>query len=221
MSYTVKIKSIGKITHDVLQIQTEKPDGLVFTPGQAADITIDKIGMENEKRPFTFTSLPGYDHLEFTIKTYPERKGVTNELLYMSVGEALVIHDVFGDIAYRGEGTFIAGGAGVTPFISIFRELEMDHRVGANRLFFANKTAADIIHRQYFQSLLGECFINVLSKENQEEYETGYITQHFIEVNADLLGYFYICGPPPMMESVITALRALGIPDDRIVQESM
>jgi len=65
----VKILSIGHITHDVLQIFTEKPQQLDFTPGQATEISINKEGWQNEKRPFTFTSLPNDDYLQFTIKT--------------------------------------------------------------------------------------------------------------------------------------------------------
>ena len=98
-----------------------------------------------EKRPFTFTCLPDDDYLEFTIKTYPSHKGVTNELLQLKQNDELILHDVFGAIAYKGEGVFIAGGAGVTPFISIFRFLRSKNEVGGNKLIFANKAKADII----------------------------------------------------------------------------
>jgi ferredoxin-NADP reductase len=40
---------------------------------------------------------------------------------------------------------FIARGAGVTPFISIFRYLRSKAEIGSNKLIFANKTKADII----------------------------------------------------------------------------
>jgi ferredoxin-NADP reductase len=112
----VKIKSIQHITHDVLQIDTEKPQQFNFTPGQATEISINKEGWQNEKRPFTFTSLPHNDYLQFTIKTYPSHKGVTNELLQLKKNDELILHDVFGAIAYKREGLFIAGGAGVTPY---------------------------------------------------------------------------------------------------------
>ncbi len=124
----VKIKSIKHITHDVLQIVTEKPQQYNFTPGQATEVAINKIDWLNEKRPFTFTSLPSNDYLEFTIKTYPSHNGVTNELLKLRKDEELILHDVFGAISYIGEGVFIAGGAGVTPFISIFRYLRVKKR---------------------------------------------------------------------------------------------
>ena len=79
----VKINSITHITHDVLRIITEKPLNYNFTPGQASEISINKEGWRIEKRPFTFTGLPQHDYLEFSIKTYPLHKGVTNELLQL------------------------------------------------------------------------------------------------------------------------------------------
>ena len=91
----VKITSIGHITQDVLQIFTEKPQQLDFTPGQATEVSINKEGWQNEKRPFTFTSLPNDDFLQFTIKTYPAHKGVTNELLQLKKNDELILHDVF------------------------------------------------------------------------------------------------------------------------------
>src|SRR5665648_810453 len=118
-NHLVKIKSIKHITPDVLQIVTQKPDNYTFAPGQATEIAINKTGWKDEKRPFTFTSLPIDDFLQFTIKTYPSHKGVTNELLQAKKDDELILHDVFGAIAYQGEGLFIAGGAGVTPFLSL------------------------------------------------------------------------------------------------------
>ena len=134
--HIVKIKSIEHVTHDVLQIIIEKPAGFNFTPGQATEIAINKEKWQNEGRPFTFTSLPDDDHLEFTIKTYPERKGVTNELLTLKAGDELILRDIFGAIEYKGEGIFIAGGAGVTPFISIFRNLKSKNETGNNKTHF-------------------------------------------------------------------------------------
>jgi len=75
--HLVKIKSINHLTYDVLQIVTEKLQQFNFTPGQATEISINKEGWQNEKRPFTFTSLSHNDYLQFTIKTYPSRKDVT------------------------------------------------------------------------------------------------------------------------------------------------
>lgn len=220
MSSPVRILSMEKITHNVLQIKTEKPSDLSFIPGQATEISINKEGWKDEKRPFTFTSLPGEELLEFTIKTYPSHKGVTNQLLELRNGDELLLHDVFGDIAYKGEGVFIAGGAGVTPFISIIRNLEARGEIGSNKLIFANDTEADIILKEEFERLLNGNFINILSGEEKPGYETGYITREFLEKH--LPGNkvpIYLCGPPPMMDAVEEQLDELQVSRKQIVKE--
>ncbi|MDB5211795.1 MAG: flavodoxin reductase family protein, partial [Sediminibacterium sp.] len=181
MANLVKIRTIQKITHDVLQIVTDKPADHTFNPGQATDVSINKKGWEKEIRPFTFTALPTDDHIEFTIKTYPLRNGVTNQLLQLLPGDELILGDVFGDISYKGEGIFIAGGAGITPFIAILRYLRSQNAVANNKLVFANKTRADIIHEKELSELLGAGFINVLSDEQVSGYEHGYITEALLK----------------------------------------
>jgi ferredoxin-NADP reductase len=219
--HIVKIRSIGKVTHDVLKIVTEKPQHYNFTPGQATEISVNKVGWENKKNPFTFTCLPDDDHLEFTIKTYPSHHGVTNELLKLTSGDELIVHEVFGAISYKGEGVFIAGGAGVTPFLAIFRYLRLKNEVGNNRLIFANKTKADIIHEEEFKKILGTNFINILSDETIDGYGNGQITGDFIKANSGGLNkLFYLCGPPPMMEAIEKQLADLHVDSKSIIKEA-
>jgi ferredoxin-NADP reductase len=219
--HIVKIKSIGKVTHDVLQIVTEKPQPYTFTPGQATEISINKPGWIDEKRPFTFTCLPDNDYLEFTIKTYPSHKSVTNQLLQLKKDDELLLHDVFGAIAYKGEGVFIAGGAGVTPFISIFRNLQSKNEKGNNKLIFANKTKADIILEEEFKRILGNNFINILSDEKVLGYANGFITEDFIKANSSGINQlYYLCGPPPMMEAIEKQLANLQVDENSIVKET-
>lgn len=216
----IKIKSIDNVTHDVLKFITEKPANYNFTPGQAARISINKEGWEDKKRSFTFTNLPDEDHLEFTIKTYPSHKGVTNELLTLKAGDELLITDPWGVIHYQGEGVFIAGGAGVTPFISIFRHLDAKNELGNNKLVFANKTEADIIHQDDLKKMLGENFINILSEEELKDFEHGFITQELLKKHGVRdHEYVYLCGPKPMMESIEEQLSNLSVKEEAIVKE--
>lgn len=217
---TVKVKSVDKVTHDVLRIVTEKPAQYIFTPGQACEISINKEGWIKEKRPFTFTCLPDNAFLEFTIKTYPSHKGVTNELLYLKANDELIVGEPWGTIGHKGEGVFIAGGAGVTPFISIFRYLRSKNEIGNSRLIFANKTKADIIHQNEFEKMLGKNFINILSDEKTDKYSHGYITEEFLKNTiTDLNKYFYVCGPPPMMDMIESYLINLNIDRKLIIKE--
>ncbi|HAQ70567.1 hypothetical protein N9545_08400 [Salibacteraceae bacterium] len=81
------------------------------------------------------------------------------------MGDELIIGESWGTIGYKGEGTFISGGAGVTPFISIIRHLHFKNEIGNNKLIFANKQKSDIILQREFEAILGENFINILSDE--------------------------------------------------------
>lgn len=218
--HILTIRSVKKITHDVLQIDLEKPRGYEFIPGQATEVALNRPGWENENRPFTFTSLPSDPHLQFTIKTYPSHKGFTNELLSLSPGDQLILHDVWGAIHYQGEGTFIAGGAGVTPFLSIFRDLEKKNQLASNRLIFANKTQTDIIQKDELELMLGSRFINILSDEKLNGFAKGYITEEFLRENiAGIDKKFYVCGPPPMMDAVQGMLTKLGVSEGAVVVE--
>ena len=222
MKHIVKIKSTELITHDVLKIITEKPPHYNFTPGQATEVSINKPEWKEKKNPFTFTCLPENDFLEFNIKTYPEHKGATNELLKLRKEDELILHDVFGAISYMGEGVFIAGGAGITPFISIFRYLKSKNVIGENKLIFANKTKKDIILEQEFKDLLGRNFINILSDEKADGYAYGQITENFLKANMDVsVKNVYVCGPPPMMEAIQKQLSKLEIPESFIITEEI
>ncbi|WP_026810332.1 ferredoxin reductase domain-containing protein [Arenibacter latericius] len=218
--HVVKIRAINHATHDVLQIVTEKPKEVKYVPGQATEIFINQRGWEKEGRPFTFTSLPNMDHLEFMIKTYPSHDGVTKELLKLHAGDQLIVNDIFGDINYKGEGTFIAGGAGITPFIAILRDLKAKGKLGNNTLLFANKTKSDIILEKEFKDMLGQHCVNILSEEKTDDYQHGYITADTIKKNANLNGYFYVCGPPKMMDAIEKELADLHINKNMIVKEA-
>ena len=217
----VKILSIEKATHDVMHITAEKPESISYLPGQAVDVSLTKEGWKKELRPFTFTSLPSDDHIEFFIKTYPNHKGVTDQIRNLKKDDTLEIGEVFGDIQYKGEGIFIAGGAGITPFISIMKDLQKQNILGNNKLIFANKTSGDIIQKDFFDHLLGKNFINVLSEEKIDGYEHGYINKDLIKSQMQSGNTkFYLCGPPPMMDAVLKQLVELNIAEENIVKEA-
>lgn len=218
----VKITTIEHATHDVLHIRVEKPENLEFIPGQATEVSINKPGWEKESRPFTFVCLPDAKYLEFMIKTYPERNGVTNQLLSLKVGDELILNYVFGAIDYKGEGTFIAGGAGMTPFIAILRNLKKQNKIGTNKLIYANKTKGDIIIKKELEELLGDNFINILSKDEEKNYAHGRITDAFLKKHhVSFHNYIYLCGPPPMMEAVEKILKQEHLDTKLLVKEDL
>ncbi|MCO5269532.1 MAG: flavodoxin reductase [Brumimicrobium sp.] len=216
----LKVLSVRYLTHDVLEIRIEKPQGVSYLPGQATELAINKSGWENEGRPFTFTSLPTDDYLEFCIKSYTDHNGVTNELRNLKAGDEVLLTDIFGAIEYKGKGTFIAGGAGLTPFLCILRDLKAKGQLDGHRLLFANKTKEDIILKDELISMLGGDFRNILSNEEFQGYAKGFMDANYIKENATSLSdYFYICGPDPMTNAVEKHLLSLGVKENQIIKE--
>ena len=169
-NYIVTVTEIIPRTHNVKTFRVTKPEGFTFVPGQATDLSINKEGWKENKHPFTFTSLPSDNYLEFTIKLFDNPQGLTNYLKTITTGEEFEISEAWGAIEYKGEGVFIAGGAGVTPFIAITRHLNATGKTGNSKLLFANKTIKDIILKEEFEKMLGANFINILSAEETKEY---------------------------------------------------
>jgi len=219
-NFHLKILAVKQVTHNVRSYKLEKPPGYAYTPGQATELSILKEGWKKEKRPFTFTSLPDSDHLEFTIKSYTDHDGVTNQLLKIEPGDIFEIGDAWGAIEYKGEGVFIAGGAGVTPFIAIFRYLHSKNQVGGNKLFFSNKTTGDIILKEEFENILGDNFINIITQERTEDFYHGKIDKAYLQQNIQNFNqHFYVCGPDAFTASILNALKELGADADTLVFE--
>lgn len=220
MTHFLKILDIQPVTHNVKQYRLEKPKGYFFIPGQATEVAVNTGKWKNEFRPFTFTSLPGETHLEFVIKSYRDHDGVTNQLDKLEIGDELILDDAWGAIQYKGKGVFIAGGAGITPFIGIFRSLEEKSELIGNTLFFANKTSGDVIMESYFRKALGHGFISVLENERAGGHKNGRIDREFIKAHVkDFNQEFYVCGPEQMVKDISKVLEDLGAKPEAITFE--
>lgn len=223
MSHKLEIQDIQDVTHDVKRIRLPKPEGYKFTPGQATDVAVDREGWRDEKRPFSFTSLNSDPWLEFTIKIYPDHDGVTEQIGQLSEGNKLIIGDPWGAIEYKGEGVFLAGGAGVTPFIAILRDLDRRGEIGDNRLIFSNKTERDIILKDEFETMLGDRFVNVITDKEpsgDHVFLDGFIDKAFLESHIDDFSQlFYVCGPDKFNKAIMAALEELGANPDELVFE--
>lgn len=217
MENIVTIKSIKDLTHDVKEIKVEKPSGYKFTPGHATEVSINKEGWEDKKRPFTFTSLNEDDYLEFTIKIYSEHDGVTEQIGKLEEGDKLIIRDTWGAIEYKGEGCIIAGGAGITPYIAMLRDLKKQNKLNGMQLIYSNKTDKDIILKDELDELLDEQVKYIITNQNDTAYQKAYIDKTFLKDNlTDLNQQFYVCGPSKMTKEIGKALESLGAQADAV-----
>lgn len=224
MPYKVKILLTQPITPDVKRFVVEKPQNYQYIPGQAAYVSINSPGWELQKRPFCFTSLTDDPCLEFMIKAYKDHSGVTARLHLSSPSDELLISEPFGTIQYRGPGVFLAAGAGITPFIAIFRSLHQKNLLIGNSLIFSNKTKVDII----LESELKVMFPNkinlqlTLTQEENPYYIHGRIDKHFLTTKiSNFQQYFYLCGSNLFVEDLKKYLLELGTSENFLIFEKL
>jgi ferredoxin-NADP reductase len=225
MTHTITLRKIEPVTHDTYRLIFDKPEGYSFTAGQACHMALDRDGWRDQDRPFTFTSQPEDEHLEFVIKSYPagdpDHDGMTAQIPTLEPGDRVIIDAPSGVIEDRGPGVFIAGGAGITPFIPILRRRARDRdSLSACTLIFSNKTERDIILRDEWDAMEGLGTIFVVTDEPDSELPSGPIDGTFLgEVLKGFREHFYICGPKPMTQDIMDALKERGVPDAKIVQD--
>ncbi|MFP4373274.1 MAG: FAD-binding oxidoreductase [Spirochaetaceae bacterium] len=220
MEHPVRLLQLETVTHDTRRLVLEKPPGYRFEEGAAAEIAIDRPAWREECRPFSFTSLPEDEELEFIIKIYPSHEGVTRQIADLEPGAKLLLTEPFGTIRYRGEGYFIAGGTGITPFIAILRRLARTGAVGENTLLYSVRAEDDIILRPELETMLGTNVIYNLTHEPNPGYNSGLIDLRYLRHHApDTSRYFYVCGPDDMVRDIRDMLQYLGVARDSVVVE--
>jgi ferredoxin-NADP reductase len=214
----VSIKEANFVTGNVKRFMIEKPKGYQFVPGQAAEFAINEEGWNEQFRPFTFTSLNAWEHLEILVKIYPEHKGVTAQLARTNAGASLLLKEPFGAIEYKGPGVFIAGGSGITPFLSIFRELKKQGRMGSNKLIYSNYTSHDVINGAELHDMLKENYINHYTREGVIGFRERRLNKDLlIDYIKDFSQRFYVCGSQSFVHDISEMLVQLGAATDGLV----
>ena len=218
--YIVKILEINELTHNVKRFIVSKPEGYSYEGGDHVVMSINSEGWEKKKRAFSFASSPKEDFLEFMIKIYSEREdGVTKKLNELGVGDELIIGDAFGKIRYKGRGVFIAAGSGITPFISLFKNMNKEDFENSH-LIYSNQKQEDIILKKELSEKFGESLTLVLSREKVNEFKEGRIDKEFLKDHVDNFDQnFYICGPFPMVKELKEVLLGLGAEESKIISE--
>jgi len=220
-SHAVTLLMSEFVTHDVKRFIVSRPAGFSFDPGQGVELAINRGPWREQGRPFTPTGRVDDKVLEFTIKVYPSHQGVTRELHTLSPGAELLLSEPFGTIRDRGgPGVFLAGGAGITPFLAILRARARAADLAKVTLIFANKTPHDIICEKELVHYLGERFVRIFSDQPAPHCSSARIDQAFLAATLrDFDQPFYVCGPPGFMKSITGALQALGARPDALVFE--
>lgn len=202
-----------------------------FRPGQFLHFAIDEYDPSfnwPESRVFSIANSPTRkDYLKITFST----KGVFTRRMFneVQIGNRVWLKLPYGSFTFPEDNTefiFIAGGTGVTPFIS-FLEYAIDKQLANNiTLYYGVRTPAHII----FTKLLSECqkrlnqfqlqlFIEEGSaKESFDNTGKGKLPINQILNNAEITkdSLFYLSGPLQMIHIFKLAMMQRGITDERI-----
>ena len=217
MEYKVKITDKEYLTHDVIQFTLEKPEGFTYSAGQAIEASLDDLKFKNDWAPFTMTSLNRDPFIQFTIKIYSAHNGMTRALSRLNIDDSFLITDPWDSFISKGPGVFIAGGTGVTPFIALLRQMYVDGTVGNSTLLFSNKTEADIFLADEFKKILGDNFINIITRDEKSSFYEGRINKKLLEKYiSNFKQPFYLCGPDNFAEEIKGCLIELGAGDELV-----
>lgn len=199
---------------------------LAFNPGQFCFLRLVEgsgIGKRGETHPFTLVSHPAEPRLSMTIKASGD---FTSALHGLGPGAEILLdgpYGVFCPLNFPpGPRVFVAGGIGITPFLSVLRHVRHRGLPGEITLFWANRRARDLFALGELEALseaqAGIRVVPVLSREPGWQGERGHLTPAMIgRYVANPAGArWFLCGPPPMMQSVRRVLRGMGVPGGRI-----
>ncbi len=227
MKFETKISEILPRTADVTSFRFLRPAELTYKPGQYFMINIKKADRELTHH-FSFSSSPTEQkHFEFTKKFTDHEYSVA--LKSAKVGDWARIDAPYGQFTFEGEYpkvALVAGGIGITPFISIIKNATDKHLSSKITLFYGCRTEADIAFKDELGSMQNEnknlkmiCIVNQPS--SQWTGETGIITADMIkktlpDYNENV---FFTCGPPPMVKAMETIIESLGLPKTQMRQE--
>lgn len=218
--HSVKILQKQYLSHNVICFALERPTSYTFTAGQALELNIEETKFENNAAPFTLSGLTDSATLEIIFRVYPDHKGMTLALSRLSEGDKLLISDAWDSFSYATEGVFIAGGTGITPFLSIMRNLNIAGQLEGNRLIFANKNLDDLFLKKELDEMLGNKVTYVFSRPPEGSIYRKRINKEFLKQNITNFNQsFYLCGPGSFSEDIATALEELGVKKESIHTE--
>jgi predicted ferric reductase len=190
-------------------------DPLVFVPGQFVVLSFGGAAGW-QRHPFSVASAPSERRLDVSIKAIGD---YTRDLYdKLRPGTPAKAVGPFGGFDYSRGGhdqIWIAGGIGVTPFMSWIRSLDgsFDRNVD---FYYSVRRQADALYLDEIDAALRQhptLHAKVVETE-REGLLTAEQTANGHPRGADV--WVYMCGPPPMMTALAKGFRALGIPASRV-----
>lgn len=216
-SYLYEVKDYKWVIENVLDLKMA-PQGraMSFKAGQFIFARFIKSKVSSESHPFSLSSAPDEQSLKLTIKSLGD---YTSSLKDLAKGDVAALDGPFGRFIHEGthakDQIWLAGGIGITPFLSMARELkkENDHKID---LYYCTKDQAEAV---FLDELMD------ISRKNNNlkiiiwySSTQGRINGQLVKETSQGLANkeIFLCGPVPFMNSLAKQFSALGVKRSKI-----
>jgi ferredoxin-NADP reductase len=234
-SYQVRLLRREVIARDTIAVTFTKPAGFTFKPGQAVDLTLidpPETDGKGVRRAFSIVSAPFED--EIVLATRVRDTAFKRVLDKLPVKARAQLDGPFGSLTLHKDpsrpAVFIAGGIGITPFISMLRQALHDDAPRVIKLLYSNRQPEDAA---FFRELeqLGQAYpgwfrlVPTMSEPGINGHawkgRTGLIDSDLIRsvIVQPVRPVFYVVGPPAMVAAMRDTLARMGIDADDIRSE--
>ena len=237
MSRSYIVVAADMVTPTVLVLtlyHADKRRPITYRPGQYATMSFKRHGRPTPARCFSLTSDPlDRGWLQFGLRI--EGNFTQAAAKHIKVGDTVTIDGPFGGFVLSPArdkiAVMMAGGIGITPFMSMIRnatKLQLDNQI---LLVYSSKTQDDVPFANELMQLeqanpnLHVVFTistGPLSRFAGHRAVQGRVTP---ELLGNMLGGYYrektffICGPPPFMKSMTEELHRRHVTSSRIMTE--
>jgi len=233
-SFTSQLIRHEEICEGTMAFHFAKPAGFDYRAGQSIDLTLldpPETDAEGNTRAFTLASAPFDD--DIMIATRMRDTAFKRTLRNAAAGMRVKIEGPFGSLTLHKNSAkpavLVAGGIGITPFLSIVRQAERDKAPHQIYLFYSNRRPEDAA---FLEMLLGSVKRNPnfhlvatmtgMEKSLREwQGENGAIngemfTKHLSSLQGPI---YYLAGPPAMVAAMRNVLTKAGADEDDIRTE--
>jgi NAD(P)H-flavin reductase len=231
-----KIVKIVSENHDTYSLYLEGSDEKVAKrrAGQFVSLSIMTSGGWSDPHPFSIAGAPEDPILHVTIKKAGQ---FTSAIPDFKPGTEVRCMGPMGlfckDIDAKPFIVMMAGGVGVTPFLSVLRHFRNIKAKNIVTLFWVNRSMEDVFATDEIQAMTRDLTLRVVYCLTRVDDVQGYYRQEYPGVfyedgrlSGDILkrhgaakdASFYLCGPPPMMESALAEVGNLNV-DQGVVEK--
>ena len=201
-----------------------------FRAGQYVNVLVNIEGVRTS-RPYSISSVPGAERLGLTVQDKPGGFVAPYLVNEIKIGDVLETTGPAGHFYYEplidgADLVFLAGGSGITPFMSMIRDTLQRQRPLRINLLYGSRTPEDVIFKGELEKLAAShsnFTCSLVISEPPEGYGglKGFLDSKLIaQLVGDVKGKtFYVCGPRAMYDFCRAALKAMEVPERKIRRE--